>query len=156
MIETVLGGLFGGILRLAPEAIKLWDRKDERKHELNMLDRELDFAKVKAEAGVRAAESEVATTQLDTMAEAIKEQAQTAQLGGKFVAAISALVRPIVTYIFIILYTLVKLSVFILAVAQSGSWATVLVGLWGADDMAVLNMILGFWFVGRVYERRNS
>jgi hypothetical protein len=25
--------------------------------------------------------------------------------------------------------------------------------MWGSDDLAVFNMIISFWFVGRVYER---
>lgn len=156
MFETLLGGVFGGLLRLAPELMKLWDRKDERKHELAMLDRELDFAKTKAEVQLRQAETELATTQLDTLSEAFREQAQTAQAAGKFVAAMSALVRPAVTYIFINLYALVKLAGYALAVSQGGAWAAVLVGMWSVDDMAVLNMILSFWFVGRVYERSRN
>lgn len=156
MFETLLGGVFGGLLRLAPELLKLWDRRDERKHELAMLDRELDFAKTRAEVQLRQAETELATTQLDTLSEAFREQSQTAQAAGKFVAAMSALVRPMVTYIFIILYALVKIAGYALAVSQGGAWATVLVGMWSVDDMAVLNMILSFWFVGRVYERSRN
>lgn len=155
MLETLLGGLFGGALRLAPELMKLWDRRDERKHELNMLDRELDFAKTRSEVQLRQTETELATTQLDTLGEAFREQSQTAQAAGKFVAAMSALVRPMVTYIFILLYALVKIAGYVLAVSQGGAWAAVLVGMWSVDDMAVLNMILSFWFVGRVYERHN-
>ena len=156
MFETLLGGVFGGLLRLAPELLKLWDRKDERKHELAMLDRELDFAKTKAEVQLRQAETELATTQLDTLTEAFREQSQTAQAAGKFVSAVSALVRPAVTYIFIILYALVKVAAYSLALAQGGPWSAVLVGMWSVDDMAVLNMILSFWFVGRVYERSRN
>ena len=36
MMETLLGGVFGGLLRLAPEALKFFDQKNERKHELAM------------------------------------------------------------------------------------------------------------------------
>jgi len=32
----------------------------------------------------------------------------------------------------------------------------VLLAMWSVDDMAVLNMILSFWFVGRVYERTKN
>lgn len=156
MLETLLGGVFGGLLRLAPELMKLWDRKDERKHELQMLDRELDFARTRSEVHMRQAETELATAQLDTLSEAFREQSQTAQAAGKFTSAASALVRPAVTYIFITLYALVKLAAYALALAQGGSWSAVLVGMWSADDMAVLNMILSFWFVGRVYERSRN
>lgn len=156
MIETLLGGLFGGVLRLAPEVLKLWDRKDERKHELSLLERELDFAKTKAEVSLRQAESVTYTAELEALSTALQEQSNTAQAAGKFVSAISALVRPSVTYIFIALYALVKLASYSLALAQGGGWNSVLVSLWSVDDTAVLNMILSFWFVGRVYERHNK
>jgi hypothetical protein len=153
MIETLLGGLFGGILRLAPEVIKLLDRKDERKHELSMLDSELELAKTRSETDIRKASLDVDLAQLTVLGEAFKEQSATAQIAGRAVAAFSALVRPITTYIFIGLYACVKLAAYILAIQQGGAWQAVLVSMWASEDMAVLNMVLSFWFVGRVYER---
>lgn len=156
MLETLLGGVFGGLLRLAPEVLKLWDRKDERKHELSMIDRELEFAKTRAEVELRKADNELSVSELNAIGEAFREQSVTAQAAGKFVAGISALVRPVVTYIFILLYALVKIASYTLAISQGGSWDVVLVSMWGSEDTAVLNMILSFWFVGRVYERQNK
>lgn len=156
MLETLLGGVFGGALRLAPELLKLWDRKDERKHELALLDREMEFAKTKAEVEMRRGDTELAAHELDAISSAFQEQSQTAQASGKFVSAISALVRPTVTYIFILVYALVKVASYGLALQQGGNWAAVLVGMWGTDDAAILNMILSFWFVGRVYERSRN
>lgn len=156
MLETLLGGVFGGLLRLAPEALKLWDRGNERKHELQMLQQEHEFAKTRAELEMHTSDNLLQAHELDAIRSAFQEQAQTAQAGGKFVSAISALVRPTVTYIFILVYALVKVASYLLALAQGGAWSAVLVGLWGTDDAAILNMILSFWFVGRVYERQQS
>ena len=91
--------------------------------------------------------------EVDAIGEAFKEQSATAQAAGKFVAGISALVRPFVTYLFVIAYAAVKAAGFAIALEQGGDWKQVLTTMWGVDDMAVLNMILSFWFVGRVYER---
>lgn len=155
MIETLLGGVFGGVLRLAPEVLKWFDRKDERLHELRLLNMEMQFAKTKAEVAMHQIDAQLTVAELDTMATAFKEQAETAKSAGRFVAAFSAMVRPSVTYLFISIYALVKLAAYTIAIQQGGSWAEVMVGLWSTDDMAVLNMILTFWFVGRVYERLN-
>lgn len=94
--------------------------------------------------------------EMDTMAEAFKEQSRTAQAAGKFVSAISALVRPTVTYAFLVLYAAVKVAAFMIAMEQNGDWKDVLVTMWGSDDLAVFNMIISFWFVGRVYERSSK
>lgn len=152
-MEALLGGVFGGLLRLAPEALKFFDAKNERKHELAMLEAEGRIAKEKAEAAMRETEARMTIAELDAIGEALKEQGATAQAAGKIVAAISALVRPFVTYLFVFAYATVKIAAFVLALEQGGEWKAVLTSMWGEDDMAVLNMILTFWFVGRVYER---
>ena len=87
------------------------------------------------------------------MVEAIKEQSSTAKAAGSIVAAISALVRPTVTYLFLGLYAAVKVAAYLIAIEQGGNWKEVLTTMWGSDDLAVFNMIISFWFVGRVYER---
>ena len=152
-MEALLGGVFGGLLRLAPEALKFFDAKNERKHELAMLEAEGRIAKEKAEAAMRETEARMTIAELDAIGEALKEQGSTAQAAGKIVAGISALVRPFVTYLFVIAYATVKIAAFVLALDQGGEWKAVLTSMWGEDDMAVLNMSLSFWFVGRVYER---
>lgn len=152
-METLLGGLFGGVLRLAPEAIKFFDRKNDRKHELAMVEAEMRFAQVKGEIAMRQTEAQMTMAEVEAIGEAFKEQSATAQAAGKVVAAISALVRPFVTYLFVIAYAMVKIAAFMIALEQGGNWKEVLLSMWSADDMAVLNMILSFWFVGRVYER---
>lgn len=156
MLETLLGGLFGGVLRLAPELFKLFDKKSERAHELKMLEAEMEFAKIRGELAMRQVEADMTMSELNTMAEAFKEQSLTAQAAGKFVSAISAMVRPTVTYAFLALYTAVKIAAFLIAIDQNGEWKEVLVAMWNKEDLAVFNMIISFWFVGRVYERSNK
>jgi len=153
MIETILGGVFGGVLRLAPELFKLFDKKNERAHELRMLEAEMEFAKIKGEIAMRQADVQLQTAELDAMVAAIQEQSSTAKAAGSVVAAISALVRPTVTYMFLGLYAAVKVAAYLIAIEQGGNWKEVLTTMWGSDDLAVFNMIISFWFVGRVYER---
>ena len=153
MFETLLGGVFGGVLRLAPEMFKLFDKKNERAHELRMLEAEMEFAKVKGEIAMRQADVQLQTAELDAMVAAIQEQSSTAKAAGSVVAAISALVRPTVTYMFLSLYAAVKVAAYLIAIEQGGNWKEVLTTMWGSDDLAVFNMVISFWFVGRVYER---
>lgn len=153
MIETLLGSLLGGVFRLAPELMKVLDRKNERDHEARMLEKEMEFAKIKGEIAMRQVDASMTIAELDVMAEALREQGQTARAAGKIVAAISALVRPLVTYWFVIIYSAVKVAAGMMAIAEGANWKEVLVSSWNQDDMALLMMVLTFWFVGRVYER---
>jgi hypothetical protein len=153
MLETLMGGVFGGLLRLAPEALKFFDSKNERSHELRMLEAEMKFAQVKGEIAMRQTEAQMTMAEVDAIGEAFKEQSATARAAGRWVAAVSALVRPFVTYLFVMAYAAVKIAAFLIALEQNGDWKQVALTMWGVDDMAVLNMVLSFWFVGRVYER---
>ena len=153
ILETLGGGLLGGLFRLAPEVIKIFDAKNERSHELKMLEAEMAFAKLDAEREMHRTDSAMTVAELDAMGAALKEQGQTARSAGWFVAAISALVRPLVTYWFVVMYSVVKIVGIYLAVRSGGLWTEVLVTSWNSEDMGILTMILTFWFVGRVYER---
>jgi hypothetical protein len=156
MLETLLGGVFGGLLRLAPEAFKLFDRANERKHELAMLNAEMEFAKVRGEIAMRQTEAQMTMAEMDAMAEAFKEQSATAQAAGKFIAGISALVRPSVTYAFVICYFLVKFASYLMALEQGGEWKDVIIRLWTQDDATIMFMLISFWFVSRTVDRYNG
>lgn len=153
MIETFFGGLLGGIFRIAPELLKLWDRKSEREHELKMMQAEMEFARIRGEIAMRQADAQMTVAELDAMSQALKEQGETARAAGWFVAAMSALVRPGVTYWLVLLYSAVKIASISMAIDAGGNWKEVLVSSWTKDDMAMLMLVLTFWFVGRVWER---
>lgn len=153
MLETLFGGLLGGIFRIAPEVLKWLDRKGEREHELKMLNAEMEFAKIRGEIAMRQTEAQMTVAEMDAITAAVQEQGATARAAGWFVAAISALVRPVVTWWWVILYSAYKVATYLLAMEQQGDWKVVASTLWGPDDMAILMMILTFWFVGRVWER---
>lgn len=153
---SIIGGLMGGIFRIVPEVLKWLDRKDERKHELDMYQKEYEFAELKGRLELQQAEVALTGKELDAMAVAIEEQGRTARAAGKLVAAISALVRPLVTYWFVVLYSLVKTAHIVNAFNRDADWKEALIQTWSADDMAILFMILTFWFVGRVWERQSK
>jgi len=154
MIESLLGGLFGGIFRLAPEVLKWLDRKDERKHELDMLSKEMDFAKLRAEQAMHTVDAQVDMAQMDAIGKALEGQAQMAIAAGKFVAGLSALVRPLVTYWVVALWSSVKIASMVLVYQTNGSWQEMLIRNWGPDDNAILSLLLVFWFVGRSIDKK--
>lgn len=157
MIEMVGGGLlgsiFGGLFRLAPEILKWLDRKDERKHELSMFTLQTDLEKVRGTFRMEEKYVEHSTEQLKAIQEAFKEQRQTAKEAGWFVSAISALVRPGITWALFGMYAGVKAAGLSIALAAGAPWQDVVLKGWTADDFAMLNMVLTFWFVGRAIEK---
>jgi hypothetical protein len=153
---TVGSGGLGGLLRLAPEIMKGFDRKHERAHELAMMQVEIQIVEKRLEHEMRKVDAAMTMAEMDAISQAVKEQGQTARAAGKFVAAISALVRPLVTYWFVVMFSAVKIVSMSMAISAGGYWQEVLVQSWTADDMAMLMMILSFWFVGRTLDRDNG
>ena len=149
----VIGSLFGGLFRLAPEVLKFFDKQNDRKHELAMMDKQLDYEKLKAEFKVEEKYVDFSVHQLDAMQEAFKEQAATATSSYKWVAALSALVRPMVTYVLFGLYVCFKITMMYYAVQTGIPWNEVMQQAWNQDDFAMLNAILMFWFVGRTIQQ---
>jgi hypothetical protein len=157
MLEIVGGGLlgsiFGGLFRLAPEVLKFLDKGNERKHELAMFTLQTDLEKVKGNFRMEEKYVDYSTEQLKAIQEAFKEQATTAKEAGKFVSAVSALVRPGITWALFGMYAAVKAAGLTIAVSSGALWQDVVLKGWNADDFAMLNMCLTFWFIGRSIEK---
>jgi hypothetical protein len=153
MIETIIAGAVGGAARILPEVLKLFTKKADNKHELEMLKAEMEFTRLRGEIQMKQTEASMTMAELDAIGKAFEEQSNTAAKGGWFVSAISALVRPLVTYWFMVLYSLVKIATMKIALEEGYNWKEVVIQNWNGADMSLLTMILSFWFVGRVYER---
>jgi len=149
----LLGSIFGGLFRLAPEILKLFDRVNERKHELNMFRLQTDLEKLRGQFKVEERYVDYSIQQLDTIKAAFQEQQATAKQAGRFVSAISALVRPGITWAVFGMYAAVKAATLVLAFQSQAPWYEVIVAVWDADDFALFNMILTFWFIGRSIEK---
>jgi hypothetical protein len=158
MIETLLGGLLGGAFRLAPEVLKWLDRRGERGHELAMQDKALEFEKLRgaqrmAEIGA-AGDAAWNTGAIEALKEAVAGQGRAS--GVKWADALSASVRPVITYWFMALYCAAKTAAFSAAVAGGASWGTAILHGWTEADQALWAGVLNFWFLGRVFERVRS
>jgi hypothetical protein len=90
---------------------------------------------------------------MDTIKEAFKEQAETAKAAGWFVAAISALVRPGITWALFFMYAAVKAAALVIAFQTGADWKEVVAKCWDEDDFGVFTMCITFWFVGRSVEK---
>jgi len=168
MIATVLsllGGGLGGLLRILPEVFKLFTLKKDQDHEYRMTELQLkidqarsnqDIDKVHANQSLEAVRGE-----MGAYIEALKGQGQ--MTGMKWIDGLNQSVRPVVTYWFMVIYSIGKM-VFI-TIATIELWmglqtAALLMDklnvlkefpakIWTPEDAGILSMILGFWFVDR-------
>jgi hypothetical protein len=152
MIETLLGG------RLAPEILKWLDRKGERGHELAMQDKAIEFEKLRgaqrmAEIGA-AADAAWNTGAINALKEAVAAQGH--QSGVRWADALSASVRPVITYWFMGLYCAAKTAAFAAALTAGAGWGEATLHAWTEADQALWAGVLNFWFLGRVFDRVRS
>lgn len=156
MIETLIGSLFGGAFRLAPEVLKWFDRKDERKHEIAMFDRQIEADKLKGNQAISRinaqAEADIGVAEINAIIEATKAQAT--QTGIGFVDAFSAVIRPLLALQWLILlWPSVIIAGFIMAVQSGADPLVALKAAFGVDEKTMASSIASFWLVDRSLRR---
>ena len=152
MIETLLGTIFGGAFRLAPEMLKWVDRKDERAHELALLDKNIEADKLRGTQALAQATTQAdatfAASELQALIEATKAQATLT--GVRWVDGLNALVRPVLAFQWLIfLWPAVIVAGFLLAVQHGTSPLEALQAAFGVDEKAMAASIASFWLVDR-------
>lgn len=154
----ILGGLVGGIFRLAPEVLKFFDKANERKHELAMFDRQCDLEKVRgqqklAEIGANR-EAAIDAGVLESFKSAIDQQTEMVKSAGGWVASLSASVRPVMTYYLLGMYGAVKMCFIVVAYQDGTPFIEALPKNWTADDMALLTGVVNYWMIDRSLAKR--
>lgn len=153
---TAIGAVLGFFGSLIPEILKLYKAKEDRKHELAILDRQMDMQKI----GITAKLDEVGIqADVQDMANVYAHaKDEIPDVGIKWVdatlEAINSLVRPTITYIYFILYLTVKYANFQLMQAQQGlDWKAAVTMNWTDFDGAMFAGIIGFWFGNRMIQK---
>lgn len=157
MIETLIGTLFGGLFRMAPEVLKWMDRKDERKHELSMFDKQLEADKLKAASAQQLAEIEankgISVAEIQALMEGAK--AQSAQTGIRWVDGLNSLVRPILTFYWCIaLYTGALIAQYIALIGEGQTNTTAILSIFGPQEKAIVASMMSYWFLDRTLRRK--
>lgn len=152
MIETLVGTLLGGIFRVVPEVMSLADKKNERAHELAMFEKQITQDQLRAQLTIEAEKVKgdiaLGAAELQAIIEATK--AQGTVTGVKWVDAMSSLMRPMITFWWVIvLYTGAILAQFYQMWLQNVATVDAILRLWGPDERAIVASIISFWFVDR-------
>jgi hypothetical protein len=156
MLETLIGSALGGIFRFIPEIFKMIDKKDERKHELDMMDKQIEYdenrSKLKINEVNAQGEIDLNSKEWDAIIEATK--AQSTITGVKWVDAISSLMRPLITFWWVIvLYTAALGAQYFALYGISHNHVDVILKLWGSDEKAIVSSIISFWFCDRALRK---
>jgi len=154
----VLGGLIGGVFRLAPEVLKFFDKKNERQHELSMFDKQCDLEKARGQqkldeiGAVRDAAVDVGV--MDSFNAAIKQQSEMVTAAGGWAAKLSASVRPVVTYWVLFIWSFAHVWFGWNAWTNGLPPAEVFTQMMSPDFSALLSGTINYWFLDRTLKQR--
>lgn len=146
---ALLSPLFGIMGSLLPSIVRIFERKQEIKYEI-------ELTKIKLEAAEKQAD-------LQFNIEMVKADANLRQSaldhdksidGGKFINALRASIRPVITYIFFALFVAVKIAAAYVMIDTGQSVPEMLKAVWDVETMSLFSTIIAFWFGSRVMEKQ--
>lgn len=146
---ALLSPLFGILGSLLPSVVRIFERKQEIKYEI-------ELTKIKLDAAERQAD-------LTYSIEMVKGDAQSRQSaldhdksldGGKYINALRASIRPVITYTFFFLFVGVKVAAAYVMLSSGQSVPEMLKAVWDVETMSLFSTIIAFWFGSRVLEKQ--
>ena len=148
MLLTLLSPFLGILGSLLPSVVRIFERKQEIQYELEM-------NKMKMEAALQNAQIQIAVEDAKAdVADAKSVRSFDNNVdGGRFINALRASIRPVITYVFFSLFIAVKVAAAWVMISTGQSVPEMLQAVWDADTMALFGTIIAFWFGSRVMEK---
>lgn len=144
LISTIIGLLSS----LIPSILRILEKRQEFKYELEFRRLELEAATKGIELQARLAQIKAATEQ----ANAIYNHDNYLD-GGESINKLRASVRPVITYAFFGIFALTKTALLLAYINSGLPLEKILPLLWDEQTTAFFSMIIAFWFGARMIEK---
>ncbi len=143
---TLLASIAGFISSLIPEIVKVYKDKNDKKHELEILSRQIELTKMNISQNLEEIRASYDASELTSLYTTFKT-------GISWVDALNGTVRPVMAYCFFALYSLLKYVQYkaIMYVAESAVQYIDI--LWTTDDQAIFAGIISFYFGQRTFSK---
>ena len=148
---TLLGSLLGFLSSAFPDVLKLWRDNADRKHELAILDRQME-----AQRQGHTQRLEEIQVQADIAESKALYRHASQPSGVKWVEALRASVRPVITYAFFILFAVVKSAALYKLLDQGVGITDGLIAVWDGETQALFAAVMSFWFGQRALAKFRS
>lgn len=155
----MIGALIGIFGSLIPSFIKLFQDWQDKKHELKILELQIQYA----EKSEKWKMEEITIQKEAEMVRAAYEYTKPQQLqvtGKTWIDALQVIsnfiistTRPLVTYWLLLVYTVVKYAEYKLMVASGQDWYRAVAEIWTSTDNEFVAAVVMFWFANRAILR---
>lgn len=158
LISTLLGFASGGL----PKVLDFVQDRGDKKHELALMaaNREREIALAKEGFIAQAAVEEIKTEQIQMQTQAQEKLAmwkhdmKIGEGASTWVINLRASVRPIVTYIFVLLLVVVDVAGIWYAYSTGVPFAAAMDMVFSDDEMSILAAIIAFWFGSQAFSKK--
>lgn len=157
LTATLIGTLTGGLTSILPGILSFLQRRDELKHEQQILALRAKYAQVDAQIQVDTINAKADANEGESLR---RHDASLDDRG--FIGALRRSVRPVITYCFFSIFVFIKVIAVVAALKSSGStdiignailWSDLMPVLWDDQTAGIFGAIMGFWFGGRAIEK---
>ena len=149
---TLIGSLIGFAGSALPKVFDMVDDWQNRKHELAMMDRQIEAAKLAHTQKIEALNIEADISESKSLYKHDQSMKSTGFMGG-----LRASVRPVLTYLFFTLFALIKgTALYGLIYTNGVDWELAVMTLWDEATQGIFAAIISFWFGSRALQRSRS
>ena len=148
---SLLSPLLGILGSLLPSIVRIFERKQEIQYEIELTKLKMDAATLQSTANIDIE----ALKAIASEGQSVRDHDSKLD-GGPVLNALRSSIRPVVTYVFFIVFILVKLVALGVMISQSLPVPEILDAIWDAETMSLFSTILAFWFGSRIMEKRDQ
>lgn len=145
---TLLGSLLGFFTSAFPDCLRMFQDRSDKKHELAIMDRQMELQK----QGHRQRLEEISINADVEESKALYTHASQPS-GVKWVEALRASVRPIITYAFFILFAFVKIAILTKFLSNDVTLSDAVIAVWDGETQALFAAVMSFWFGQRALNK---
>lgn len=144
---TLIGSALGFATSFAPKLLGLWEARQDRKHELAMIETQADAQAKLQEGRVEEAVIDAGIREIESMH---RHDAAALQGAHRWVKSLAASVRPVITYAFWIEFATLTILLAADVITESQYHK-----IWDQDMKAIFAAIVSYWFGSRTFNRKS-
>jgi hypothetical protein len=151
-VISLLGTLLGFGTSIIPEILGYFKQKQANAQELSMLEAKSKYAQELSRLKIEEldAQAEIEETK------SLYQHDRSIDAGG-FVNGLRGSVRPVITYLFFLMFAATKGTlIYAMAVNQNLDWTVAIQMAWDDETAAIFSAVISFWFGNRAMSKARA
>jgi hypothetical protein len=144
---SLLGSLLGFGTSFLPKVMDFFQDKQDKKHELAVMEVQIRQQKELADQKLEAINVEADIREIEALQKSMQPT------GVVWIDAYRSSVRPTITYAFFLLFIFVEISAYLSLTAAGISGLNAIQIIWDEETKALFAAVISFWFGGRAIAR---